>query len=205
MPFWFLVPIAYGIYKILESGSSQVKIPTPKRKVVCLVGRTASGKSSTANALLGKKEFGTGIEHGTTTEAKSVDYIHGYKLTDTPGLLDTINYEQIVLNEIRQSEIVLYVTTGQLYQKELEFLEKICLGFSSSQKLILFVNRQDEKERSQTTSSRMVERQAIIKQVQKWIPESNVAFGAAAPIKGGINQTPSIESLQSTLFKLLQK
>jgi GTP-binding protein EngB required for normal cell division len=60
--------VGYGIYKLFSKKEEKKEAtPTPTENIVCLVGRTSSGKSSTANALMGYEAFDTGIEHGTTT------------------------------------------------------------------------------------------------------------------------------------------
>jgi uncharacterized protein (DUF697 family) len=70
-------------------GVDSSKVTTPK-KAITFLGATSSGKSSTANALLGYQAFSVGVEHGTTTKISHQDYINGYVIRDTPGLWMTL-------------------------------------------------------------------------------------------------------------------
>lgn len=204
LPPWLIVPIAYGVYRWLtdDNNSSSNSAPPlpPILNRICLAGRTGSGKSSTANALLGYYGFEVGAQNGSTTTSKELTYRSGYTIVDTPGLLDSSNYEYIVLNEMKKSKIIIYVTNGQLYQAEINFLDKFRSNYlQSSQKIFLYVNQQDVREQTMPSSQREREKQSIINQVSSWLASSNIAFGSAAPVKNNQILTPDISELNNLL------
>jgi GTPase Era involved in 16S rRNA processing len=124
-------------------------------------------------------------------------------LLDTPGLLDTINYENEVINQLWRSRIIVYVTSGQLYQQELDFLEKIYRNYLTSHKVILFVNKQDIAENTMPTSQRNREKQAIVQQVSHLISSGNIAFGSASPKQNGRELPSQINELDNLIYKFL--
>lgn len=234
-------PIAGGIIKVLgeaiidyyekmESYSSTVafKAPTivelltaspkailakPPQKIITFVGKTGEGKSSTINALVDYQAFKVGAEHGTTTTVDSIDYINGYSLQDTPGLLDDdAEYLQLIADALRESELVIYTTRGQLYEPELEVVRQIRnfqqqwnrdSGTSGLRKLLLYVNMQDVKEQTMPSSVRTEEAALIKSQVAEWIPEGKVAFGAAAPVLKNQIQPARIDELQELILQFI--
>lgn len=176
----------------LLTASPQAILAKRPQKVITFVGKTGEGKSSTINALVDYQAFNVGAEHGTTTTVDSVDYTNGYSLQDTPGLLDDdAEYLQLIADALKESELVIYTTRGQLYEPELEVVRQICnfqqqwnqdSGTPGLRKLLLYVNMQDIKEQTMPSSMRAEEATLIKSQVAEWIPESKVAFGAAAPV-----------------------
>lgn len=202
--FWLVAFGGYAIYKALsEEDTPQKHVPPPIEDIVCLVGRAGSGKSSTANALLGYNAFIAGAEHGSTSESFWIDYQNGYKLLDTPGLLDKINYKFEVITQLWRSRIIVYVTSGQLYQQELDFLEEIYSNYLTSHKVILFVNKQDIAENTMPSSQRNNERQAIIRQVSHCISPENIVFGSASPKQNGKELSSQISELKNLINKIL--
>ncbi|MFB2917891.1 GTPase [Aerosakkonema funiforme] len=181
----------------------------PPNQVITFVGTTSAGKSSTANALLGYEAFPIGAEHGTTTKVNQKEYIKGYSLRDTPGLMDDPNFNEVVWEAIQDSELVIYVTGGgQLYRQELEIVQRI----HSSQiqwdkdsqtighrQLALYVNRVDVKQFTMDSQTIQQEANLIRNQVSQWIPSYKVVFGASSPISKGIRQSPRIEALESLI------
>lgn len=127
----------------------------------------------------------------------------GYKLLDTPGLLDSINYEEEIIYQALRSKIIVYVVTGQLFQEELDFIKYIYLYHLTTHTLLLFVNKQDIKERSMPSHVREKERALIKEQVKSWIKSDNVVFGSSSPNENGIPLSPRIKDLENLIGKYL--
>jgi len=209
IPPWLIVPIIYGVYKLLTKYDEASNTPTPPvlpvvGNRICLIGKTGTGKSSTANALLGHEAFAVGAKNGSTAKAIEVVYKNNFTIVDTPGLLDTINHENTIIYELARSKIILYVTSGQLFQTELDFLYKIRnYHLQSNQKIILYVNQQDTRERTMPTQQREIEKNSIKNQVISWLPEDKIVFGSASPVKNGALLPPSISELNNLISKMI--
>lgn len=183
----------------------------PPENLITFVGRTGAGKSSTANALFNTLVFPVGIEHGTTITVQEKEYINGYKIVDTPGLLDNDEqYSTLVWKAAKKSKIVIYTTTGQLYRPELEFVRKLHQhqqkgnqAHTEQRHLLLYVNMQDIKEHTIPSSQRQEERTKIHHAVAEWIPAEKVIFGSASPQQDGITQPPQIEDLRQMIHQHL--
>ena len=181
----------------------------PPERAISLVGRASGGKSSLGNALMREERFVTGIEHGTTTGITVVECVNDYVLQDTPGLLDGETYNQLVLTTAQASEIVIFVTSGQLYRQEVDFLKRLCTfqlgwnwnrGTQSARSTLIFLNGADLKERTMPSKVRETEFAALKEQVKEWIAEHEIFVGAAAPLDGA---APRIDELEAHLSGLL--
>jgi hypothetical protein len=190
--------------------STGVPPPTPPRreKFVTLVGRASAGKSSLGNALLGRREFRTGITHGTTTAVQSAEHPDGYTLQDTPGLLDVVDHTGTIWGTLPKSSIVVYVTPGQLYRQEVEFVEQIATRqkrwdvidrLPVPRELLVFVNFADRKQATMPSSDRLREMDAICSQVSSWISPAAVRFGAADPFSQDDDAKPDVEDLKALI------
>lgn len=194
---------AKKLFDYITEEEVNTEIPIIVEDAICFVGKTSSGKSSTANALLGYNSFKTGIEHGSTSQSYEIDYKEGYKILDTPGLMDEGNQEEEAIYWAKRSKIVIYVTDGQLYQEELEFIENLIINYLRDNILLLYVNKSDEKENFMTKADRQKEKRLIIKQVSEIISKEHIAFGAAAPKEKGKDLKPRIEELENLINKFL--
>lgn len=191
-------------------GSRSTPLSDPPQPLISLVGRTSAGKSSLGNALAGQEVFAVGVEHGTTSQLHTVPFQADYRLQDTPGLLDGQTYRSVVLDAAKAGELVILVTTGQLYRQELDFLRDLCTaqrawnglrGSRPARSTVVFVNADDVKERTMPSDVRAAELAALREQVQNWVPGDYVLIGAAHPCDGG---PPRMTTLEAHLQRFFQ-
>ena len=202
-----VIVLIRGVYQLWkESQEKQQNIsnsynsqkPVIIKKQIVFVGKTNSGKSTTANALCGA-QFQVGPTHGVTQTVESFRYEDfGYNVVDTPGILDTTDYAPQIHGIVAESEIVVFVTTGQMYQQEYDFFKRLSSTRNKDvQTLITFINKNDIKRTTQTMHEIMAERQLIREQAQGYCDE--IVFGAAAPMYDGQRQKADIDALSRSI------
>lgn len=116
---------------------------------ISVLGQVSRGKSALLNALYGEPVFPVGPLHGVTQWPRTVrwqatmgEQHYPVDLTDTPGLDEVAGNEQarMAWATTEAADLVLFVTTGPLSDRELEALRQL-----QEQKLPLFLvaNKQD--------------------------------------------------------------
>lgn len=118
----------------IESSKQREKI-----KIV-FVGQFSSGKSSIISALTGNKAIKIGSD--VTTDS-SENYEWGsFLLTDTPGLQNNETHDEIAENSIKNSDLIIYCITSELFNKNtLTDFKNLSFVKSYKNKMVLLINK----------------------------------------------------------------
>jgi hypothetical protein len=124
--------------------------------------------------------------------------------------MDNVDFSSQVWSALKDSKLVIYIATGQLYRPELELLRRIHnsqaqwnleSGLSNRRELALYVNKQDVKTYSMDSATRRREILAIQEQVSAWISVDQIAVGASSPILRGARGSAQIDELRRLILK----
>lgn len=192
---------------------------------IAVFGEINSGKSSLLNALLGRKVFATSAEGGKTRERTRHDWrpdlkefagLAGSRLVvvDTPGLNEVGGLDRAVLAQkvVRYSDLVLFVTFGDLNDNELSALR---LLHELDKPIILVLNKIDLFRRQELDEAHA----AVRGRVAGLIGEADIVFTAADPrplhrlihLADGsqeeeeVRRPPIVEDLQARILEILTR
>lgn len=204
-----LMALFKGVQQVLKRAeqparpNSTASKATPKRtaKIISVAGRSSVGKSSLCNALIGRPAFATGIEQGTTMGLHKQPFVDDWEIQDTPGLLDNSVYWQTTKDALLRSNLVVYVTTGQLYRREQELLKEIHFIHSRRIPLVVLLNMQDLKLRTMPSSERRRELDSLQAQLP-FLPKERICIGSSSPSDGS---KVDIQHFKSTLIQLMSQ
>jgi small GTP-binding protein domain len=192
---------------------------------IAVFGEINSGKSSLLNALLGRKVFATSAEGGKTRERTRHEWrpdlkefagLAGSRLVvvDTPGLNEVGGLDRAVLAQkvVRYSDLVLFVTFGDLNDNELSALR---LLHELDKPIILVLNKIDLFRRQELDEAHA----AVRGRVAELIGEADIVFTAADPrplhrlihLADGsqqeeeVRRQPIVEDLQARILEILTR
>ena len=185
-----------------------------KVNVVCC-GLYNNGKSTLLNVLVDDFEFKTfkTADIRETTQSKKVKH-KNITYIDTPGLNATYKDDKVVIDTIIESDINLFVhniTTGELNQKEIEFLKILRDKWDKKEfikKTIFVLSRIDEmSEDIEPTKLKITNQiQEIFKTTPKVIEVSAIDYkDGVLENEEELIQISNIKTLQKTIKEFINK
>jgi GTPase Era involved in 16S rRNA processing len=149
---------------------------------LAVFGKTAAGKSSVVNALLGADIASVGVEFDTTTVACAYDMSatgdNPYMLVDVPGLMGDPKLEEMAVAEAKKAHGLLFVIDGEPYQDEIELFRTVKQA-SRTTPAIVFVNKADRLELMPSADAAVVRRRIHDKMIEFVDSESDIVYGSA--------------------------
>ena len=107
---------------------------------VAFVGQFSSGKSSIISALTGNKAIKIGSDV-TTDSCENYEW-GNFFLTDTPGLQNNEKHDDIAETAIKNSDLIIYCITSELFNKNiLADFKNLAFEKSYKDKMVLLVNK----------------------------------------------------------------
>ncbi len=143
--------------------------PEPEPIRVCMVGQVSAGKSAVVNALLGSVQAEAGKLPATDRAGvykcrlQGLDIIH---LVDLPGLNSEEKNEQLLIDEVCRSDLVLWVVKANQQSRgpDVAFFEKIQAFYADSK----------NRSRKQPVFVGLLNQVDRLKPVNDWQPPYNL-------------------------------
>lgn len=142
------------LIKVLDKQGMDEKVQELKQKYsehqknekirIAFIGQYSAGKSSIISALT-KKDIAVGTD--VTTE-KCTDYEWGnFLLTDTPGLQNSQEHDDLANEAIKDSDLIIYCITYELFNRH-TLSDYISLAYEKgyAKKMILVINKVNSEE-----------------------------------------------------------
>jgi len=108
---------------------------------VAIFGKTSSGKSAIANALLEADVAPVGVEHDLTNQVTTYQK-EPWMLVDMPGTMGKSAFEQMALAEAKKAHAHIFVIDQEPYEDEIELFDAVTQLLPETPKIV-FCNKSD--------------------------------------------------------------